>query len=268
MILLIDAGNTRIKFGWVECQSGRRETAALTLDHARLDQLPLWLAQLSAPPTTALGVNVAGAAIRAAIESCPALSSCHITWVSSRREALGVRNLYHYPDQLGADRWVSMLALARHARGVLANRPSDYALMLASFGTATTIDTLSPHLSFEGGLILPGPELMRTSLAQATANLPQAQGTTTPYPVDTHKAIVTGIAAAQAGAVLRQWLIGLEHYGHAPRIYCAGGGWPMVQQETLALLAAAQTRLGLPITPIEWMTAPVLDGLARLACEP
>ncbi|OYV49213.1 MAG: pantothenate kinase, partial [Burkholderiales bacterium 21-58-4] len=134
-------------------------------------------------------------------------------------------------------------------------------------GTATTIDTLGPRLRFEGGLILPGPELMRTTLAQATANLPQAQGATAAYPTDTHGAIATGIAAAQAGAVLRQWLTGLEHYGSPPRVYSAGGGWPIVRQETIALLAAAQTRLGLPITPIEWLPAPVLDGLARLACE-
>lgn len=271
MMLLIDAGNTRIKFGWVERQSGRRETAALTLDHAALDRLPRWLAQLPAPPVAALGVNVAGASICAAIESCLALHACPIAWVTSGSEALGVRNRYQSPDQLGADRWVSMLALAQRAQdaraGQTTGREPESALMLASFGTATTIDTLSPHLSFEGGLILPGPELMRTSLAQATANLPQARGETTAYPTDTHRAIATGIAAAQAGAVLRQWLIGLEHYGRAPRIYSAGGGWPIVQQETLALLAAAQTRLGLPITAIEWLAAPVLDGLARLACE-
>src|SRR5690606_40571680 len=64
-------------------------------------------------------------------------------------------------------------------------------LILASFGTATTIDTLvvkntdtdpgnAVHqYQFPGGLILPGPALMRTSLAENTAHLPDAHSSAT-----------------------------------------------------------------------------------------
>ena len=265
MMLLIDAGNTRVKFGWVEPASGKRETVALALHHAGLDQLSQWLQQLPTRPIAALGVNVAGAATASAIESRLAPHACPVTWIGSQSEALGIRNNYHRPSQLGPDRWVSMLALAQHAESPRTNASSPAPLILASFGTATTIDTLSPDLAFQGGLIFPGPALMRTSLAQGTANLPEADGDTAAYPAHTHQAIATGIAAAQAGAVLRQWLIGLERYGNAPLLFSAGGGWPVVREETLRLLAATQNRLGLPLAPIEWLATPVLDGLARLA---
>lgn len=276
MILLVDAGNTRIKFGWTDPRGERRETAALALHHGALEQLPRWLDTLPGQPRAALGVNVAGPAIAAAVEACLRERGCPIDWIRSQAETLGVRNGYRDPAQLGPDRWVSLLALAQRGRQRVAipavdepgaNGAPGYPLMLASFGTATTIDTLGPDQVFQGGLIFPGPALMRSSLAQSTANLPEADGDTASYPVHTHQAISTGIAAAQAGAVLRQWLAGLDRYGQPPVLYSAGGGWPMVKEETASLLARCRTRLGLPPASIEWLATPVLDGLARLAAH-
>jgi type III pantothenate kinase len=175
----------------------------------------------------------------------------------------GVRNAYDKPDQLGADRWASMVGLAPYAR--------SGPVMLASFGTATTVDTLGPdgddHLMFHGGLIFPGPALMRSSLVAGTANLPAADGPTAAYPTHTHQAITSGIAAAQAGAVLRQWREGFERFGQAPRVFSSGGGWPVVEAETQRLLYRAQGDLGLPKEEIRWLATPVLDGLARVAVE-
>jgi type III pantothenate kinase len=270
-VLLVDAGNTRIKFGWIDPGSGRREPTALALHHGALASLPRWLAAMPRQPRMALGVNVAGDAIAAALATLLGERGCAVEWISSSSEAMGVRNGYRDPGQLGPDRWVSLLALAR--LGAASATSADQSagsdaqppLMLASFGTATTIDTLGPDQVFRGGLIFPGPALMRSSLAQGTANLPEADGDTVPYPVHTHQAISTGIAAAQAGAVLRQWLAGLDHYGQPPVLYSAGGGWPAVKDETAALLARTRERLGLAPAAIAWLPAPVLDGLALLA---
>ncbi|HEY9281053.1 MAG TPA: type III pantothenate kinase [Eoetvoesiella sp.] len=264
MILLIDAGNTRVKFGWLRKDTGERETAALALHHNTLDQLNNWLLQLHAIPTAAIGVNVAGAAVAAAIEACLASHSCPVSWISSQQHALGVHNAYDTPAQLGPDRWVAMLGLAKKHPG--------NAIILASFGTATTIDTLSPAIgagqrTFRGGLIFPGPALMRSSLARGTANLPEANGDTAAYPTHTHQAITTGIAAAQAGAVVRQWMIGLDQFDQPPHLYSAGGGWPVVKDEAQRLIAAFQIRMNLPATPIEWLPTPVLDGLAALLAQ-
>ena len=44
------------------------------------------------------------------------------------------------------------------AAGVLSRLPGAHPpFLLASFGTATTIDTVGPDNVFAGGLILPGP---------------------------------------------------------------------------------------------------------------
>src|SRR5690606_1760176 len=142
-----------------------------------LAQLPAWLQQLSDRPHAALGVSVAQPAMAASLD---ALLTQHFgfsaRWIQGEPQAAGVRNAYDNPAQLGADRWVSMLGLAQHAS---ASAPS----ILATFGTATTIDTLCPvhdasapdtRFRFAGGMIFPGPALMRSSLATGTARLPQA----------------------------------------------------------------------------------------------
>ncbi len=283
MIVLIDAGNTRVKAGWVDPDTGERETEPVALSHDSLDQLSHWLAKVSPAPSKAFGVNVAGLAIEAAIEDIFHLYDCPIEWVKGESQALNVLNAYDNPTQLGPDRWISMLGLARRPHPQISEQVGEIAqgvfppIILASFGTATTIDTLvvdvansapgSLHYTFRGGLILPGPALMRSSLATATANLPEAQGEVTAYPTHTHQAISTGIAAAQGGAVVRQWLIGLEYYGHGPIVYASGGGWPLVKEETRHRLLYAQQQLGLPETPIEWLATPVLDGLCALALQ-
>lgn len=291
--LLVDAGNTRVKFGWMRSGSPRREADILALPHDALKDAGPWLASLPGSPQAAVGVSVARAHVVAQIEEL-LLTQCGVSlrWLRSGPSAAGVENLYEQPEQLGNDRWVALLGLSQHARS---------AAMLASFGTATTIDTLGPCRlavdckpassatdeapdkarlqgaedssllalrAFEGGLILPGPELMRQSLALGTAGLPYAMGESTDFPRNTHSAISTGVAAAQAGAVLRQWRTALERLGEPPRLYCSGGGWPLVADEVQAGLQRLQTDLGLPRLAPEWLEAPVLDGLAVMATAP
>ncbi|MGB3288433.1 MAG: type III pantothenate kinase [Burkholderiaceae bacterium] len=270
MIVLIDAGNTRLKLGWVDTASGRREAHPLAVSHHDLHQLASWLDHLAPAPKAALGVNVAGKALAAALDELFRRRYGYaVSWVTGQAQAAGVRNAYDTPAQLGPDRWVSMIGLARHAQGV----PQ----LLASFGTATTVDTLGPEpprpgsdktaggLLFHGGLILPGPALMRSSLASGTANLPEANAAPTPYPTHTQQAIGSGIAAAQAGALLRQWREGLERFGQAPRVYSTGGAWPQVEEEVQRGLARAQSDLNLPRQAVQWLPSPALDGLAQLA---
>ena len=266
IILLIDAGNTRVKFGWLRRHHDRREPATLALAHNELDSLPEWLAALPQPPEQALGVSVAGADLAAQVEQqLQRQSHVSVRWLHSGARAAGITNLYEHPEQLGNDRWVALLGLSTYTAS---------AAVLASFGTATTIDTLGPAAGtgseerrFEGGLILPGPELMRKSLATGTAGLPYAHGSSVAFPRNTHAAISSGIAAAQAGAVVRQWRCALDVLGVAPQLYCSGGGWPLVAGEVTAALARTQQDLGLPDAPPRWLDAPVLDGLACMAAR-
>jgi len=262
VIVLVDAGNSRIKLGWLDAD-GRREAAAAALDHGRLADIEGWLDTLPAAPRGALGVNVAGPDIAAALAAPLERRGCPLQWVRPQARSLGLVNGYGTPHQLGADRWAAMLGV-RARLG--APRPP---FVLATFGTATTIDTVGPDDVFAGGLILPGPALMRASLANGTADLPltPADGAVVEFPVDTRQAIASGVAAAQAGAVARQWLAAQRRYGQAPRLYASGGGWTGIAGETRRLLDRACAGRGLLPPAAEYVHNPVLDGLARLASD-
>ena len=276
-ILLVDAGNTRAKFGWLEPASGARESQAQVLDYAQLEGLGARLEALGVRPGRVLATNVAGPAVGRRLEAvCHRQLSLPVQWLDGRHGRGLLHNRYHNAGQLGADRWVGLIGLLHRVRESpdwIGGAP----MLLATFGTATTLDTIVlrpgrdgvPEAQFLGGLILPGPVLMARSLADHTAHLPFAEGTPTDYPVDTHNAISSGIAAAQAGALLRQWRNGLE--GAAARaalVFVSGGGWPLVRPEVERGLARAQADLGLPPRPAHHLANPVLDGLACLALGP
>ena len=254
MIVLLDVGNSRIKLGWQHPSMGREPTVhaiALRPLEALPELLHKWLSALPMPVTSAWGVNVAGSVVGERIEQVLRASGAPIQWLLSTTHQFEVRNAYDNPQQLGADRWSALLGMAEH----LTDPARRSATVLATFGTATTIDTLSPDLVFEGGLILPGPALMRQSLAQGTANLPLAKGTGNNFPKTTLQAISTGVVAAQAGAVWRQCMIAEQHYNAAPALYVSGGGWPEVESEIRTRLAHLS---------ISFIANPVLDGLARM----
>jgi type III pantothenate kinase len=290
IIVLIDSGNTRLKVGIADIarvdsleRRGMRTTAGQAgeagsipesrravrmvhnLDNNDVQGLKDWLGSLPAAPTAALGTNVAGAARGAGIESALAALGCPMRWIVPQAQAYGLASRYARPEQLGADRWVSMLGVLAESLSPAASSAARPSFLLASFGTATTLDTVSSQGVFEGGLILPGPALMRQSLASGTANLPLAQGIPQDFPTDTHGAISSGVAAAQAGAVVRQWLAGARHYGEPPRVYASGGGWTEVEAETRRLLADAAAAMGRLPPQVAVIENPVLKGLAYIA---
>ena len=274
MIVLLDVGNSRIKLGWQHPSLGREPTVhaiALRPLEALPELVRKWLSALPIPVTGAWGVNVAGSVVAEHIEQVLSECGAPIQWMLPTKHQFEVRNAYDNPQQLGADRWSALLGMAEQLADPVRLNPENTGhkptsgnlstkeprpTILATFGTATTIDTLSPDLVFEGGLILPGPALMRQSLAQGTANLPLANGAGNNFPKTTLQAISTGVVAAQAGAVWRQCLIAEQHFSAPPALYVSGGGWPEVE---------AEIRTRLSHLSITFISNPVLDGLARMA---
>jgi len=261
MKLLIDVGNTRIKVGWL-APDGQREPAPLILAPDELpERLPAWLATLP-PPRAALGAVVAAPELQARLQQLlQARSGLDIAWQVARPQALGLINGYREPHRLGADRWLSLVGLWAHPRHATARR-RGCVQVLATFGTATTIDTITPDGRFPGGLILPGVALMRASLASGTARLPGAPGEPMDYPDHTLAAIQTGILAAQWGAVTHQLRLAGHHHPSAPlRLVVGGGAWPELSAVARDAMAV------LPEVDFEIVDNPVLDGLAALAAQ-
>ena len=192
MILLIDAGNTRIKW---RLQDAPRATVVDegALAHEDIDTLGRLRRDTNAR-LRVVGSNVAGAAIADRIAA--ALGDVAVEWLHPTHEACGVCNLYENPGQLGADRWAALIG----ARDLHAG-----AGLVVMAGTATTVDLLSAKGEFLGGLILPGVELMQQSLASGTAQLPLAKGRFHLQPRCTVDAIRSGCLQAQAGAIERMF---------------------------------------------------------------
>lgn len=232
--LCIDAGNTRLKWGL------RGDTGWLargTRAHADISSLA---GQLPALPRRILACNVAGPAVAAQIEGLAAALGASLEWFRSTAAAGGVTNGYQHPAQLGADRWAALIG----ARGLHAG-PA----LVVMAGTATTIDVLEADGRFRGGLILPGIELMRRSLARNTAGLPQACGRYREPPANTDDAIESGILHATLGAIERM---------AAPARRPAGADFSCVLSGGAADQLAPH--LDLPYRQVDEL---VLEGLAR-----
>lgn len=231
MLLLVDAGNTSIKWATVELAATatrlgdwRQSGACAQPQVAQLGAV--WRAL---PVTRVLLSNVAGAALGAALSAQlqaafgPALRPA---WFASQPARAGVRNAYRDPAQLGCDRFAAAIA----ARALF---PAQ-ALIIATCGTATTVDALSADGVFLGGMILPGLGLMARALASNTAQLPlSAEQVALPAQVlqrfadNTADAIASGCLAAQVGAIERA--LALQAAAGTPvRCLLAGGAAALI----------------------------------------
>lgn len=199
MLLLIDAGNTRVKWALAhEDAEVAAWQASGALFHAELDALAAILAQHH--PRRAWVSNVAGATIRSQLDVCLRAGGLPIEavhWFRSQAECAGVTNGYRDPSQLGCDRFASLLG----ARALF----HEQALLVITAGTATTIDALDASGRFLGGMILPGLATMAQSLALSTAQLPhvEARSSVSCFADNTLDAIVSGCVQAQLGAIMQ-----------------------------------------------------------------
>ncbi len=183
MKLLLDAGNTRLK--WAFSDGVGRHRPARALDYGDLGTLRDALA--GQPVEHIVGCNVAG---EPAASALAAVLQRDIDWLVPAAEQVGVRNAYAEPSRLGADRWAALIGAHHRHRADL---------VLVSCGTAITVDCLDRDGRFHGGTIAPGLELMLESLRHGTANLGRRPGRYATYPDNTGDAIYSGCINALAG---------------------------------------------------------------------
>lgn len=235
MKLLIDAGNTRVK--WALAEHGQLlEQGAL--GHDQLAQLAeLWRRH---PIQAAWGACVAGAAVRAELETAAAQP---VQWLASSQQWGDVRNHYLNPAEQGVDRWLAVLG----ARGLYPQQ--DVVVALA--GTALTLEALTAEGDYLGGLIVPGSRLMLAALAANTAQLQRAPGQWVAFPQATPDALASGAWDAQAGALERFYARLAARTGRMPKLLLSGGD--------AAQLAGYLTQ------PAELVDNLVLIGLMRVA---
>ena len=248
--LLVDSGNSRRKWALTDA-SGKWLAHGAANDDVQL----VW--RTLTPPDEIWISNVAGATLAAQIAAdCAALwpdAAQHV--IQAQPAQCGLVNGYVEPEKLGSDRWAGMIA-ARAAY------PGE-ALLIATFGTATTIDTVTADGRFVGGWIAPGWSVMLKSLGQNTAQLPTLNeanvhaGHATGFARSTREAIIEGCRQAQAGMILSAWhtWCATTKTSAVPRRCIVAGG---AANEVLPALPIAVTR----------HDDLVLHGLSRIARTP
>ena len=225
MILLVDIGNTRIKWATFD---GRALGPQATQPHANWtrEELMLGLIRPSQRPGRVVVSNVGGAKIADLLRTTMAAEwQVQPEFVESVASAGGVRSAYAEPAKLGVDRWMAMI-------GARAIEPR--AVCVVSIGTAMTIDGVDAAGRHLGGVIVPGPDLMVGSLLHNTSDIARRaeQGTvaTNLLANNTLGAITQGAAHASAALIERAVQTIARDLGQEPTLLLTGGATPSVEK--------------------------------------
>ena len=239
-VLAIDAGNTRIKWGLADTQGWVRQGWLATRDASELGG---GFATLPAPARIVVS-NVAGPAVGCIIAAALESFQVEPRWIVGQARQCGVRSSYADPAQLGSDRWAALIG---------AWRLFQRSCAVVNVGTTLTVDALSDEGVFLGGIIVPGPELMRDALAQHTAQLRVEDGAFYYFPDRTADAVMSGAVNALAGSVERMVRFMEETGQGTPLVVLSGGGASFIAPRLNATLEVVDNL--------------VLEGLLRIALE-
>jgi len=220
--LLVDIGNSRIKWAWL--QDGR-------LGKARAAEYSGWRARDFARRVIGsrldaqriLVSNVAADEVSAALAAGARLAGApEPERVTTRRRACGVTIGYIDPWRLGVDRMLGLIAA--HCR--FARRP----VVTVAVGTAMTCDLVGADGRHWGGAIIPAPQLMVSSLLAGTSGIRRrAQGGASGrgpamFGRSTRAAVEQGARFAAAAAADRAVSEARALVGRKPELILTGGG--------------------------------------------
>ena len=246
--IVVDIGNTRIKWGWMPPDDTPMKVASLPPDNETA-----WERQLSQLPVSD-SVSWAIASVH------PERLKRFLTWANTRSKRCQVIEHSHIPlkmdvdepRQVGIDRLLNALAARRRC-------PNGEPVVIIDAGSAVTVDFLDERGVFRGGAILPGPRLMARSLHEHTAKLPELPiheiPAEDPPGRNTKDAITVGIMAALMGGCVMLVDAYMAMSSRAPTILMTGGAIG----ELLDLDFAVGTQTGGPF-PL------TLEGI-RIAAE-
>jgi type III pantothenate kinase len=167
MKLVVDMGNTQIKWGLLE--SGKlTETDSFkrnkTSIKASLNKAWKTLSDID----EVLVSNVSGDKFAEQLSQWTQ-DNWALTpqFIGSEAKRFGVSNAYEEPEKLGVDRWLALIVARQHAR---------QATCIIDCGTAITVDIITQEGDHQGGMIFPGLTLMQESLSGNTDGLKNIDG--------------------------------------------------------------------------------------------
>lgn len=244
MMLLVDAGNSTVK--WALCKPGEFHGSDRFSHRGRdiTGLLTRYWASLK-PPSGVFVANVAGKRLGEDLTAWTQQQWLQTPeFIGATGEACGVRNAYPAPETLGVDRWAALIAAHHHVRG---------AACIVDCGTAITLDLLMADGQHQGGLILPGIEMLKRALREDTAGVRPSEE------VQAAAGIASSTGNAVHGGALYMVVAAID------RIISDLADTRRQPFETVITGGDAETILTLLAHPAHYDPALVLKGLAILA---
>lgn len=225
MKLLIDAGNSRLKWGlW----DGTRvtDTAHCPLKRDPGGAVRTLAAAVPERVEAIVVANVAGPWVADALRrGLSRVCGVPPRFVATSAHAYGVHCAYAEPARLGVDRWVAVIA---------AHHRADGPAMVVDAGTAVTLDVVTADGQHLGGLIVAGAELMARALYRDTSDIGHARVQLLPghaheaFGRTTDEAVSFGAVWALVGAVERARIAAREALSAEPVLFVTGGNAPQL----------------------------------------
>jgi len=195
MILLLDVGNSRIKYASLQ-DTHFSYLDALDYQERDISERLQTIADAIAKPQAIYLASVSNEEIEQAIvQWARETYAINVIRVESAQASHGVVNAYNNPQQMGVDRWLAMLAARKQF--------PDSVCCVVDCGTAITIDIIDEKGQHQGGWILPGIHLTMRALFENTSKIQLSTSvdlTRTPGK-STQSCVLNGVATAVVSIV-------------------------------------------------------------------
>jgi len=219
-VLACDVGNTAIRLAHIHGDQVDTHRQLLIGDLGGLGETlaEMWQGMPEPKRLVAASVNPTG---EKALEAAAAETLHKEPLLVGRDLPLPIDTRLPDPQNVGTDRLCAAVA-AFDRLGV--------ACVVADFGTAITVDCVSPQGVFMGGAILPGLRMSAAGLEEKTAALPEIQPSNPDWVFgrDTHQAIAGGIVFGARGALRYLVEAYATELGHWPTVIATGGDAELV----------------------------------------
>ncbi len=218
--LLLDVGNSRIKWGVLDGREIRR-TGHISQDRIRDKGLQVLTTKLPRRVDEVFVSNVAGTSFATRLSGVVGMHcDCDVRFARVEKRGWGLINSYTQPRRMGVDRWVAMVGAWAEVQDTC---------LVVDVGTALTLDAIDDSGAHLGGQIIPGVAAMTTALSSATSDIPVVR----PLPArkgaemqmfahNTAAAVREGARNAVVGAVDRAMQT-LQSNGYQPTTILTGG---------------------------------------------
>ena len=222
MKLLLDIGNSSVNWA-SEKESKFLSQGSFIYDKNNFEDSLQENISLMNNTSKILVSNVAGLNVFNSLNSWVDKNGSLELWQSCiKKEFKGLKTSYTKIEQMGIDRWLSMVACwDRH----------QSSLCVVSCGTALTIDAVDSVGNHLGGYILPGVDLMQKSLIKNTEDI---NFTINPYPSidyasDTKTAVNNGAFLSLISSIDRVVSELKLQFGGVPKCVICGGNAPLMK---------------------------------------